>query len=652
MSESTIQPEGATKRPLLTSFLILGTGVWFLVALIVASLLISRVFQVHLTPPIEQNIAVIGETIAADVHRAVSFGIPFGELRGMPEYLESILETHQDLDYVAVSNAAGQYLYSAGSVIDYSEAGALDVIDNEVAIFLDGARLGAIHVGVAREVAFAPLSDLIYDVGSVLVVAMVGTFEVLLAILAVSVLTPLRELRASFQQAALRNYTLQLAIRSRNEYGRIASLYNRITSRLRKTEGGAGLESSPALGNGIGARDISLVRIVLVCFVLSEELTRSFLPLYVATLEDLPAQLSEEAAIGLPISVFMVVVGLGTLVSGGIVSRIGFRTAFVLSTVPSTAGFLGILISSDYGAFLLFRCLTAFGYAMGTLSIQAMIAQAPLAKDRLKGMSGFVAAIMTAAILGSAIGGMLAEYFGYQIVFATAATVAALSSLLALSWFTRDSYRDRSSAKQSSTLSSIVLLCSRNWDFTIIILAIIVPTKAVLAGVLYFAIPLHLGELTFSPADIGRVMILYFLTMSLCSSLSPRILSGLDRSWLIVGFGTLLGFSGPILFYLLPNLAGAVGCAVLMALGSGLAGPHAVSIAIEKARDRSGVGSSEAVAALRLFERLGSAIGPAFVAFVASTNGLGMAVGALGLVSAGGACLFIGRSIIYGRSSQ
>ncbi|HMV19030.1 MAG TPA: MFS transporter, partial [Rhodocyclaceae bacterium] len=153
------------------------------------------------------------------------------------------------------------------------------------------------------------------------------------------------------------------------------------------------------------------------------------------------------------------------------------------------------------------------------------------------------------------------------------------------------------------------------------------PAKVVLAGFLFYLVPLALAGADYSPASTGRAMMLYFVLVAaanpLASWLSDRF--GWQRSLVIAG-GLVIGAGGVL--GLLDRIETLFAGIVALGLGTGLS-----AAALQALASRDG---PAAIVLLRTVERLGAVIGPLFVGSllaVTAWSGAMATVGATMLVA-------------------
>lgn len=613
-------------------------------------------FKAELGPEVLSKSATMADFLAADVKLALSYGIPINKLVGVSEYFDERRADHPEINFIALLAADGRPLYVAGTYLEGSEravkenaarqliagtsapTGATDPRATYVVmrpVRTASAAVAAIVIGTDPDFVNRQIEGLAYDIGIILLVSLFLAFEVAVALLAVGAVRPMNQLLTLMRAAAAGNFHRRIAYRANDDIGRAIHQFNRVVETLNdhygrlaaQLAGDAPLELKgrlQAIGDRFGLTATGAVpsraaaspidvRLALFVFILAEEMQKPFLPLYVHSLGGSLAGLSPEILIGLPISVYMLVLALVTPFAGSWADRSGARRIFVLGLLPAIAGFLGAAFATTVVELIAARALTAVGYAMCTIAAQGFIIQVTPSNERAQGMSVFVGVLMSANICGTAIGGILADRIGYRAVFVCAAMLALVAGILALRMLPPTSASARE-ARNSPRLADLrVMLAS--WRFVGLVVFAAIPAKIVLTGFLFYAVPLYLAQLGVSEAEIGRIMMLYSLVIVFAgpwlSKISDR--GGYGR-WMVFGGTFLSGLAMAALWGRSDHL-GVIAAVLLVALA------HAASISPQIAllpaicgREIERVGETTVLAILRMVERIGSVIGPILVA--------------------------------------
>ncbi len=680
------------------------TGLILLAALTGFSLFSMRAFEARLVPEIGKKSAALGRILTAQIERAVGYGIPFAQLAGMDSFLASVLQDNPEVAYVLIADAQGTVPYTAGAdaaagkttLADFGSAfpdANVAAPTRSVGVFYDTAlvvkrgdeRIGAVHIGVRQSFVRAQLAEIGYDVLTVLAVALLFGFEIVAVLVALRIVRPMAQVerllehigRGDFRyggngfnddEAGRCSTTLVAVARRINERyrrllqeaeelkagqidveiaARIEATVNRLSARFRFLKPGA-------LPISVREPSAAAVRGPLFLFVFAEELSRPFMPLYIHQLHlanpmTIPG-LSENMVIGLPIALFMLCIAVITPFAGPWTDRWGARRLFVAALLPGLAGAVGTAMAASVTDLLLFRSLSAVGYAMATIACQGYIAQTAQADGRARAMAVFISSIMLAAVCGSAVGGVLADRIGYRAVFLIAAAMipaAVLLLLVLLDAATPAVKSDPASANRPSGWRAFAALLG-NPRFMALMLGSAIPAKMILTGFLFFLTPLYLQHLDCDAATGGRVMLSYFALMILLGPIAARWADRRARHRTFVVLGGLLSGTG-VLSVLYWNDPAAV-LAGVTALGLGQAMLTAPTLALIPEfceRECRHFGQATVFSALRVIERIGSVTGPLIAAWALGRfSYAGSAAGSGVVVIAGSALLGLTLAIM------
>ncbi|MEM7442340.1 MAG: MFS transporter [Pseudomonadota bacterium] len=675
-----------------------------LVVLVGSALWVSQqaltIFNDMLLPQFDQDGEIIAERLAVEIDRALSLGIPLDELRGTEDFLESYLDQHSALIYLALADSNGDILAAvgpnAGLVAETSQAGLGAIGDNRlVSLSVDQVRETALRIGSAqdpaafilvglnKQFAQSQISDMRWDIVVVLVVSLLVALEVLVFLIDRTIVTPLRLIDRIKQRALHGEWTVRPRRReASDEIGATLSTIDRLGHEVSDTllridrklarltrvppaiaERVDGLHRRVRLyvdeGQDNALQSRANARLPLFLFVFAEELSRSFLPLYaeqiyrpivdvpylgaIASALGLGNTLSAEIVIGLPIIVFMAAVAIATPFGGAWVSRFGSRTMFLVGAIPAAVGYLGTAFAVSTYDMLFWRLLSAIGYALITIACQGYLANIGSGSGRARNMAVYVAAVTTAVICGSAIGAVLADRFGFRATFVISAGFVVLASTLA-SRYMRQYQATRVSAQPRIHTQFRALANPR---FLALIIFAAIPAKIALTGFLFFMIPLFLNSIDFTQPAIGRMIMIYGILMLVGTQLGARIhdRSGYGLALIAVG-GLLTGIAlaGPGLIdsgmidldLMIPITIGLFG----LAQGVASAPMLAIIPHICPAETKN-FGLTSLVALLRLTERIGSVVGPFLAAFLVVGLGYVAAIATIGIISAATAVIFV-----------
>lgn len=666
-----------------------------LITLAASALWVSQralsVFDDLLLPQFDQDAEIIAQRLGSEIERAVLLGVPVDQLRGVDAFLEGYLDEHPALVYLALRDGAGRTVAAVGP----SAAIVSDLVETEpddsrlISRFVGevrqtsfwigdpGAPVATVLVGMDARFARGQIADMRWDILVVLVVSLLVAWEILVFLIDRTIVSPLRLIDQIVARALDGEWTVQPGARWRGDeigavlhgidrLGRdIGETLMRIDRKLARLPAvppaiGQRVESlhrqirlSVADGSDLGMESRVNARLPLFLFVFAEELSRSFLPLYaeqiyrpigeiaylgpIATALGLSGVLSAEIVIGLPIMVFMAGVALATPFGGSWVTRYGSRTIFLAGAVPAGIGYLGTALAATTYDMLVWRCLSAVGYALITIACQGYLAQIGSGRARARNMAVFVAAVTTAVICGSAIGAVLADRFGFRAVFVISAGFVLLAAALASRYMHQPPM-----ASSPGTRVHLQFRALANPRFAALILLAAIPAKIALTGFLFYIVPLFLHAIDFSQPAIGRMIMLYGIFMLAGTQIGAQLHDRRGHAAGLIGVGGVLtgvALVGPHLMQGDLVIAAAIG---LFGLAQGIASAPMLAIIPQICPAEVQLyGVTGLTGLLRLTERIGSVIGPLLAAVLIVGLGYAAAIAIIGVVSALSALTFL-----------
>lgn len=383
----------------------------------------------------------IGRSVAVVVEKALAFGVPFDQLVDTERFLEAVKLDNPGVDYIIITTRDGQLRYST----DLSRVGNAAGLRGSVAVWNGrertariggyfntataingkGRQLGWLHLGERANIIEQLLRDIVFDILTVLVVAMLVAFELMRLLLAASFATPLRAINEFFTRIASGDFRRTLA---RDLFGGIGRLNGRINAILAELNAGArrrqaaGATMPPGLSfdlsgerSSVRAVAIENIRWSFFLLIFAESLSLSFFPIFVAQFYDPAFGLPLHVVIGIPITVFMLVWAITMPFAGARLQR--WRRHDDDRTVPDR----------------LF-------YKLGRFAAVAVDHRRRL-RDRVRDHPGLHRSLrvdqgghpgpgdvpdeLTGSLSGAAIGGILVDRLGFAMTFLLSAGLSA-----------------------------------------------------------------------------------------------------------------------------------------------------------------------------------------------------------------------------------
>ena len=654
-------------------------------------------FERVLEPQLGRKADVVGRAIASQLTFVVDeLRIPPNELVAVDPFLDEILASNADIEYLIILDTSSKVLFARGlapealerilpglpdaSNTTKSRTDVFGFINGAFPITADGRVATVLHVGMSGEFVRSRLADLLYEAVTVIVVSLLVTLEILMFLMSVRVTGPMERIDTLLAEGARGIFGNQLAMRSRDEIGDLVSALNRSLRGLRQRYEDFRFDAREirdaqidkgiaqriwtacqhiddryrfAGGTELRPRNAMQMRVPLFLFMFAEELPRSFLPLFVARLSPADAVISDELLFGLPIALFMLAGAVTVPFGGRLADRFGARQVFLAGIVPATVGYVGTFLAHGYYDLIGWRILSGFGYGLIFIAAQAWVAENTHERSRAQDMSVFVGAVFAATICGPSIGGILAGRIGYEATFLLSAALALISGLIVYGMLD-GTVKQRPPIQTASVGEEWRALLSDGRLFAVTIFAA-VPGKLILAGFLFYLVPLYLSELGNRQSVIGWMIMLYGVSTLLCMPLAARYADRSGRHAAVVATGGILAGLGCLASLSDATVGGASNAVMIAILALGIG--HALSltsqlaIVQEVASRHHRLGQASVIGAYRLVERAGMVLGPVVAGVLAANFGYQGAIVGIGVIVLAGIGLYMIMMILSGNAS-
>ncbi|WP_207481635.1 MFS transporter [Arenibaculum pallidiluteum] len=579
------------------------------------------VFDRQLEPALSAKAATVGRLAADAVERALSLGVPFDRLVGVGELLETQRRTHAEIRWIAVRDAQGRILFRTGVPPERPDS----YVSSAVPIVLTGETVGAVVVGSDPAFVHERQLDIVYDILTSFVISLVIAVEVVVVVLALLLSDRIDRLRAWASRVAAGLPVSARPMReSRDEIGSFLTLF---VEEARAP--GAAMRGPATDGMAPAAESLNAIRLPLLAFFFSHEMSRPFLPQLAASLYEPLLDLPRDMAVALPFTIYLVAMVLLTPVGSRLTERFGARQVFLAGMLPAVLGYLGSALATSLPELVLARVFNGIGYALVSVAALAHIAALTGPRNRAHGIALFAGASIIASVSGSAVGGILAQRIGFASTFAVSIGLAALAAVLTLTLMPKRPENVPPVARASSLRVLADLL--RNRRFLAVTLLSAIPLQVSTTGFLVFLAPLYLTELGLGPAAVGRTLMTYFVAIIFLQPSLARYADAHAAHRLFASTGGLLAAFGMVCVALTPGMWTMVFAMCVFGIGSAMISPMLIAILLDGTRTECARhGQANVLGSFRLVERGGGALGPMIAAALLSSFGFADAIGLLG----------------------
>lgn len=628
---------------------------------VVSSLLLGgfviRAVANSIEPELAARTNLIGTVVGDNVQRALDSGIELDQIVGAESYFGEMLERLPEVAYIAI--ATGRIVIEAGERIDPYLAPPRERRDvRSHPITHDGEEVAYVVIDIDPGLITKKFHDAFLDATVILLVAVLLACEAMLLLTGRSLADGLERLQILSAMQAAGDFSWRVATKGN---GAIQSILRTLSNRAEALHDtfsrayASASEGDRAILEKIGRRcglsaqgprpletsSFSDIRLALFLFAAADELPLAFLPIYTRAADNLWPWLDTSVLIALPLAGYLFAIVVMSPYARVLVERFGVKSVFLAASIPTLAAHLGLLAASTAQEIIFWRTVTGFGYALVTLAAQDYVLSVSTKKQRDRVLGIFTLVLFGGVFSGVALGGILADRLGQANVFLVSAALIAVSAVLSSWQITPGIGRLAVVTAQGAVSSKWVAL--KDLRLFALIVGIAIPSAVVLQAFVSYLVAVTLDSQGRSSAEIGRVLMLYFLAVMAVSPLAGFLAERLRVPGpLLCAFGAALSGLALLPAAVAPSQLTMILAMIGAGAGGALVRGTQVSIALHHAEtDLAHIGATAILGALRTGERLGSIAGLVLIAGIAGTAGYEVAILTVAGWSLAGGCLFV-----------
>jgi predicted MFS family arabinose efflux permease len=326
-----------------------------------------------------------------------------------------------------------------------------------------------------------------------------------------------------------------------------------------------------------------------------------------------------------PFMAYYLFFALTLIPAGHFTQKFGARHMMFIGLLLAAGGLLSLGAAGDFYSVMLARAVAGIGQGMLFIGVQAYIFATASPEKKTQGAAIIVIGFQSGMISGTAIGSLLVGYLGPVGVFTLAGGLAvalAMYTLIFVPFHTPQPVDEQSQGNAWRALGRDLGLVLRSLDFLKTMMLIGVPAKAVMTGIIIFALPLLLSQMDYAHEDIGQVIMLYAIGVLVASIYISRYVDRTGKIDSILFWGTSISGIGLLLIGLVewqPVAESAYGPTVVLIAGVIVIGiAHGFICApvvtrIAETRIAESIGVNSVTSTYRFLERLGHIAGPIIV---------------------------------------
>lgn len=367
---------------------------------------------------------------------------------------------------------------------------------------------------------------------------------------------------------------------------------------------------------------LNLVKPVFFLAVFVEHLNYAFLPQLMHEIVG-HAGLSPAYA-SLPFLAYYLFFALSLIPAGRLDARVGSRKLIIFGLSMAGLGIMLLTMAKSLDVAIAARALAGLGQGTLFIGVQAYVLANSSAHRKTQAGTAIVFGFQAGMIAGMAIGSLLVTYIDAVGVFHLGTSLALVTMIYAAAVLPQARAQSAALAGPRTAWRDIGLML-RNGPFLKSMLLIGVPAKAVLTGIVLFALPMLLTSQGYAREDIGQFTMVYAGAVIIASSMLASYADRSRQTERILVVGGVLTAIGLVVVSMVgldavsAKDANPAVMTALIAVGISIIGvAHGfINAPVVTHVAESGIAASLGVANVastyRLVERFGHMLGPVFM---------------------------------------
>lgn len=308
-----------------------------------------------------------------------------------------------------------------------------------------------------------------------------------------------------------------------------------------------------------------LIKPVFFLSVFLDAITYSFLPKFMQ-------QVAVESGLSVgfasaPFTTYYLCFALSLIPAGTFCERRGPKSVIVFGLLLAAGSVLCLALPLGLWGMTAFRGLAGIGQGMLLIGVQSFILAVASPEKKTQGAAIIVFGFQGGLISGMALGSLMINFLNMASIFAVSGGVGIATLVYTLVLVPRSEVKQAQGGLRTAVGKLIHDLKNviTSLEFLNTLVCVGMPAKAMLTGVITFAIPLVLGQAGYRSEDIGQIVMLYGLGVVASSGYVSRLVDRTKNTERILFIGA---------------VASGIGLALIGLTGSSLLGNGMLSTAV------------------------------------------------------------------------
>lgn len=364
---------------------------------------------------------------------------------------------------------------------------------------------------------------------------------------------------------------------------------------------------------------LELIKPVFFLAVFVEHLNYAFLPQLMHE-QAASAGLSSGYAT-LPFLAYYLCFALSLVPAGRLDMRVGPRNLIISGMALAAVGIILLSLAPSFEISVAARAMAGLGQGTLFIGVQSYVLKNASPERKTRGGTAIVFGFQAGMIAGMAIGSLLVSYITPAGVFQLGGLIAVITMLYSAFALPKFVLTEEHPHQQGFVWQDLARMLK---DMSVLktMLLIGLPAKAVLTGVMLFALPLLLANQGFAKEDIGQITMIYAAAVIFASTAVAQYADKTGETGRILFYGGVLTAFGLATISLvgipaiinwsqntIPATLIILAGVIMVGLAHGLINAPVVTHVAET-RIATELGAGNVAATYRLVERFGHMLGP------------------------------------------
>ncbi len=263
------------------------------------------------------------------------------------------------------------------------------------------------------------------------------------------------------------------------------------------------------------------IRQISFLFYFASRLSSAFIPIMAKSLLNPFPWITDNAAAGLPQSAETLLTCSAIFITTVILEKKGWKLPFISGVLMVAAGTFLSALSVNLPMFILARAIVGLGYGFCWMTLRNLSLFGKDAKQQLVGFALLNAGIYAGMNCGSSLGAILADIFGYKIVFIVSGFATILTTLFIVR-LENALLPHRVEEKKGIVASGIP---KRNFVSAVLFVVLMIAPASVAASFTSYYLPLYFESIGKGVTDVGRAQLLYGIVIVYAGPLLSRVIA-------------------------------------------------------------------------------------------------------------------------------